>query len=135
MLAVVHYTRRCAKNALLTLPFFGLLLLVSPFPPELQKAQMIFQTQLALQQPLRLLLESLCSSCTTKTERDDIGSSVIIVFNVYSQKSHCITSHYIQGIILEIAAIHIVLHYCTNTHPFKMQAVNAANKIEEMNRG
>ena len=86
MLAVVHYTRRCAKNALLTLPFFGLFLLVSPFPPELQKAQMIFQTQLALQQPLKLLLESLCSSCTTNKERDDIGSSVIIVFNVYSQK-------------------------------------------------
>ena len=86
MLAVVHYTRRCAKNALLTLPFFGLFLLVSPCPPELQKAQMIFPTQLALQQPLKLLLESLCSSCTTNKERDDIGSSVIIVFNVYSQK-------------------------------------------------
>ena len=88
MLAVVHYTRRCAKNPLLTLPFFGRLLLVSPFPPELQKAQMIFQTRLALQQPLKLLLESLYSSCTTNKERDDIGSSVITVFNVYCQKSH-----------------------------------------------
>lgn len=56
---------------------------------------------------------------------------VIIVFNVYSQTSHCITA---LSIIPEVAAIHTVLHYSTNTQSSKMPTTNAAEEIEEMNR-